>query len=608
MCGICGFNWEDKELVRKMSTLLSHRGPDGSGHYVNENVSFGHRRLSIIDLSNAGRQPMSNEDGTVWITFNGEIFNFLELRAELENKGHHFNSNTDTEVVIHGYEQWGDKVVEKLNGQFAFAVWDENKKQLFLARDRLGIKPLFYYWNGDKFIFASELKSILQSDFKKTVNHHSLNHYLTFGFTPSEYSIFNNIYKLKPGHTLTLKNQANAIIVKPYWDVSFKNRSKNGSNEKKKVISLTKKHLFESVEKRLIADVPVGAFLSGGIDSSAIVAAMKKCKDDLKTFSIGFDYKEFNETDDAKLIADKLNTDHYEKFFSAEDVFKLIPKLAYHYDDPLADYSMLPTYFVSQIARKHVAVCLGGDGGDELFGGYDWYTQFNILAKQKHFPSPARALIKNILEKQTKSHLTNRLSNLISKKEIPDYLLYGKLRALLNDKDLLRFGINKNVLNTYQQFFSWKNQFNNLMYSDLKLYLPEQILTKVDRASMAHSLEVRVPFLDHQFVDFAGTVPFNMKIRNQEKKYILKKSLKGILPKSTIYKKKRGFGVPLKNYFRKELKGFVEEKILNEKSEILQLDKKYLQKIIQTHQSKRRDYSHFLWLLIMLKEWEQKWI
>jgi asparagine synthase (glutamine-hydrolysing) len=602
MCGICGFNWEDKELVKKMSALLSHRGPDGSGYYVNDNVSFGHRRLSIIDISTAGKQPMSNEDGTIWITFNGEIFNFLELRAELENKGHNFNSYTDTEVIIHGYEQFGEKIVEKLNGQFAFAIWDENKNKLFLARDRLGIKPLFYYWNGSKFIFASELKSILEDDFSREINPHSLNHYLAFGFTPTGNSILKNIYKLKPGHILTLKN--GLLNIQPYWDVTFKNSSRNNITNKKRLCSSIRKHLDDSVKKRLIADVPVGAFLSGGIDSSAIVASMKKSKDDLKTFSIGFDHKEFNETDDAKLIAEKLNTDHYENFFSAEDVLKLIPKLAYHYDDPLADYSMLPTYFVSQIAKKHVTVCLGGDGGDELFGGYDWYTQFNILSKQKHFPQSARAVIKNILQKQTKSHLTNRISNLISKKEIPDHLLYGKLRALLNDKDLVHLGINKNVLNTYQQFFCWKNKFNNLMYSDLKLYLPEQILTKVDRASMAHSLEVRVPFLDHQFVDFAGTIPFNLKIKNQQKKYILKKSLKGILPNRTIYKKKRGFGVPLKYYFRKELKDYITEKLLKSKTG----NKDFIKKILNQHLNGRRDYSHLIWSYLMLEEWKKKWL
>lgn len=598
MCGICGFNWEDKELIRRMSSTLAHRGPDGDGCYLDKGISLGHRRLSIIDLSTAGKQPMCNEEGTIWITYNGEIYNFKELRRTLKQKGHQFKSNTDTEVVIHAYEEWREECLQHFNGMFAFCIYDQNKKHLFLARDRLGIKPLYYYWNNNKFIFASEIKAILQHQIVKKINKSAQDHYLTFGFTPLDHSILENIYKLKPGHFLIFKDDLPQI--KQYWDLSFNNNLKN----KNQIISLIKKNLANSVQKRLIADVPVGAFLSGGIDSSAIVATIKKYKEDLKTFSIGFEYQEFNETEDAKIIAQKLGTEHYENYFNAEDVIKLLPKLTYFYDDPLADYSMLPTYFVSQIAKKHVTVCLGGDGGDELFGGYDWYTQHRLLQTQRIFPKFIRSLAKKTIKAISQSHYSNRITDLINPTNNLSYHNYGKLRSLLNHSDLPLFNIDKDTINTYQEFFKWKKSFNNLMYSDLKLYLPEQILTKVDRASMAHSLEVRVPFLDHNFVEFSSRIPSQFKIRNFQKKYILKKAMENSLPKSTIYKKKKGFGVPLKQYFRKELKSYITENLL--KSRIK--NKEFTKKILSQHFSRRRDYSHLIWSSLILKEWEKKWI
>jgi len=516
----------------------------------------------------------------------------------LEKKGHRFKSDTDTEVIIHAYEEWGGGCLQYFNGMFAFAIWDAEKKELFLARDRLGIKPLYYYWDGQKFIFASELKAILQHGIDRKICKPASDHYLTFGFTPSGQSILENIYKLNPGHSLILKN--NNLQTRKYWDLSFRYPLKN----KKQTISLIKKNLDHSVKKRLIADVPVGAFLSGGIDSSAIVATIKKYKEDLKTFSIGFEYNEFNETKDARLIADELGTEHYEKYFTGQDVMKLIPKLIYHYDDPLADYSMLPTYFVSEIASKQVTGCLGGDVGDELFGGYDWYTQHQILQKQNLIPKFVRSLAKKGLQNLSQSHYTNRIADLINPQNNYGYHNYGKLRALLNYGDLSFMGVDQDTINTYRPFFKWKRNFNNLMYSDLKLYLPEQILTKVDRASMAHSLEVRVPFLDHQFVELSGQIPQQWKINNLQKKVILKKAMEGMLPKSTIYKKKRGFGVPLKQYFRKELKSYVIEKLLSNQVK----NKRFIKKILNQHFKSKRDYSHLIWSNLILEEWKERWL
>ena len=596
MCGICGFNWEDKKLLRQMTSALEHRGPDTFGLYTDKKVSIGHRRLSIIDLSDKGNEPMCNEDGTIWLTFNGEIYNFKELRSALIKNGHRFNSDTDAEVIIHAYEEYGNDCVKKFNGQFAFAIWNSKQKVLFLARDRLGIKPLYYYWDDTKFIFASELKAILQAPaVARNVDRHSLNHYLTYGFTPTKQTILKNIYKLQPGFHLTFSKR---LVIKRYWDVDFRQTETHSPNY---YTTNIKELLEEATKKRLVADVPVGAFLSGGIDSSAIVAMIKKHKDNLKTFSIGFDHDEFNEAPYAKKVSDKFGTDHHEKYFSAKDVQKLIPELAYYYDDPLADYSMLPTYFVSKIARKHVKVCLGGDGGDELFGGYDWHTQFNTLRLQRSLPAFARSAIKLPLNFIRDKHVRDRLQHLISNEKLSDSELYARLRSILNHTDLEKLNVT-GTYNAYKPYFKY-SKLNNVMHADLKLYLPEQILTKVDRASMAVSLETRVPFLDHDLVEFSAKIPPNIKIHRQIKKHILKKAMVGILPKEIINRKKQGFGVPIKHYFRNELKDFVQSEL----SEIPYVNQEFVQSILQKHLAGKRDYCHVIWSLLMLKEWTKQW-
>jgi asparagine synthase (glutamine-hydrolysing) len=599
MCGISGFNWEDKDLVRRMIKVLNHRGPDSNGLFVDRGVSFGHNRLSIIDLSSDGAQPMCNEEGDIWITFNGEIYNYLEIRSELVNLGHVFKSNTDTEVIVHGYEQWGVDVLSKLNGMFAFAIFDGRDKSLFLARDRLGIKPLHYYFSSGKFIFASEIKAILEcSEVERKVDLVSKNHYFTYGYTPTSRTMFDGIFKLEPGCFLVLKNDK--LVCKKYWD--FKYPAKATKFGFKKLRSRIREELDLSVKRRMVSDVGVGAFLSGGVDSSAIVASATKYKKDLKTFSIGFDYKEFNEAKYAKIVADKFGTDHYEKYFGAKDVLGLIDDLAYFYDDPLADYSVLPTYFVSKLARSHVTVCLGGDGGDESFGGYNWYWQNLVMRKQKVLPlALRRGVVKpvaNLVSSKVNSHFLKKVSSFIEGERLSDSQRYARLRSFLSVNDLKKFGIDKGVFNVFDKYFVNKSVKNNMMESDLKYYMPGEILTKVDRASMAVSLEVRVPFLDHEFIEFTSKINSNLKVKGLETKSILKKSLLGVLPKEILYRKKRGFGVPLKQYFRSGLKDYVSS----------ELDGFKMDSMIRDHVSKKKDYSHVMWSMLMYKKWKARWI
>ena len=609
MCGIVGFNWDDKNLVKSMSNLITHRGPDDSGFYTDKYISLGNRRLSIIDLSKKGKQPISNEDNTLSIVFNGEIYNFEELRNTLQKSGHKFKSDTDTEVIIHSYEEYGRKCVEKFNGMFAFAIWDSKKKELFLARDRLGIKPLFYYMKDKKFIFASEIKSILKSRIKAIIDHKSLYFYLTFGYTPSNKSIFKNIYKLEAGCTLLFKNNSK-LDIERYWNIDF---SKQIDKNEDYFIKKLRENLDLSVKRRLIADVPVGAFLSGGIDSSAIVAYIKKYKDDLKTFSIGFDYEQYDESRYAKIASDKFQTDHYEHSFCAEDVIKLIPKLIKHYDEPFGDPSMVPTYLVSKIARKHVTVSLSGDGGDESFLGYDRYKQYKIINYQNHLPK--------IILKSTINPSINSLSNLTGNpwlqkirryfefNALRDYQQYSELRSSFSaDTRKSLFSENYNLYDYYKKFFVYENYLKNISNTDINTYLADDILTKLDRSSMFVSLEGRVPFLDHTFVEFSSTIPMNLKLRGMEPKYIFKKSLIGVIPKSIIYRKKQGFTFPLEIYLRKELKSLIKDNLLK-RSELHKYVNKYIiNKLLSLHYSKEKDYTNGLWTIFILKIWLDKYM
>lgn len=606
MCGIVGFSWEDEKTVRSLTALLHHRGPEQEGFHVADGVSIGHKRLCIIDLSDKGRQPLYNEDNTVCIIYNGEIFNFESLRQTLESHGHLFRSKTDTEVLVHGYEQWGTELLGKINGQFAFCIFDKKNNIFFLARDRLGIKPLYYYHDDKKFIFGSELKVFLRSDIKKHISKKALDYYLLFGNTPSGQSILENVKKVLPGsyiiYDLTTKRIKQCAR---FWTLSFQeNTSISEDQAKEQIVN----HLDQSVKMQLISDVPLGAFLSGGVDSSIIVALMRKYVKDLNTFSIKFDRSGYNESKYAKIVSDMFNTEHHEIEFNAESVRDLISDLPYYYDEPFADPSMIPTCLVSRVAKKHVTVSLSGTGGDELFGGYPRYIQLTLLKKLNHLPLVPKHIL-NLTVRAVNIFLgsdkLNKLQSFLGPAE-DLWRLYLKLFSYMFRHKRERIP-NLDDFNYLKQHFKYTDDVTNALNFDTNEYLPECLLTKEDRASMAVSLEVRVPFLDHTLVEFAATLPSRMKINGLDKKHILKKAFSGILPHTILYRRKQGFGVPLVHYFRDELRDFAYKELFGPQP-LDYYDKNFLNNLWQKHQKGHADYSRLFWSIIMFNLWFRKWM
>ena len=606
MCGILGFNWEDEKKVRSLAELLQHRGPEQEGFHVKDGISIGHKRLKIIDLSEKGRQPMYNEDGSVCVTFNGEIFNFPEIKESLEKQGHVFISHTDTEVLVHGYEQWGTDMLERLNGQFAFCIFDKKQKLFFLARDRFGIKPLFYYCDDKKFIFGSELKVFLRSDIEKRINQHAMDYYMLFGNTPFDRSILEGVKKLEPGCFLVYDLSARKIKEnRHYWTLSFANQLDCDETEIEKQIV---ERLDRAVKMQLISDVPLGAFLSGGLDSSILVSIMSKYVKNLNTFSIRFDRSDFNESHYAKIVSDKFGTNHFEIDFNANNVRELITELPYYYDDPFGDPSMIPTCLVSRVARQHVTVSLSGTGGDELFGGYGHYNDYVLLRTLNNLPMP----VKRFLDYSTV------LANLLFRKE-----KFNKLRGFLGEKEdrtTLYLRLFSYMFRTkdepssklaaykyLEKHFVYPDDINNAMNYDLNEYLPDDLLVKEDCASMAVTLEARVPFLDHTLAEFAARIPPRLKIKMGQKKYILKKAFSEVLPYEILHRRKQGFSVPLIHYFRNELKDFAYNEIFG--FDLLDYyDKDTLKIYWNRHQQGQGDYYRIFWSIMMFNMWFKKWM
>jgi len=609
MCGICGIVYSDREqmvernTLKKMCDMITHRGPDDEGFYINQHVGLGMRRLSIIDLS-TGKQPISNEDGQIWIVFNGEIYNHKEIRAELENKGHQFKTKTDTEAIVHAYEEYGDSCVQKLNGMFAFAIWDNRNHTLFLARDRIGIKPLYYLFDKNRLIFGSELKSILRAgDIPKRIDLQALDHFLTFEFIPAPLSIFQDIKKLPPGHTLKLKN--NEIRICSYWDVELKSNGKEPAQVKRNLREL----LQDAVKVRLMSDVPLGAFLSGGVDSSIIVALMAQVMEEpVKTFSIGFEDSTYNELKYARMIAEKFNTEHHE-FIIKPDAVELADNLLKYLDEPFGDFSIFPTYLVSKMARDYVTVVLSGDGGDELFAGYDTYIADKIANLTKFLdmipPSPK------------KKGLINRAKRFVEGMKLPEDLHHTRWMIFLQqaEKELL---YDRDVKSGVQEFDPFKfersyfanaayhqhDDINKQMYVDLKMYLVDNILVKVDRMSMATSLEARVPFLDHRFVEFSATVPGDYKMQGMKTKVILKQAMEELLPNEILYRGKEGFSIPIKNWLKKELKPLMMDTLASDKIKREGFfNSNYIDKLVSEHLKGTENHSHRLWALIIFGRW-----
>ncbi len=641
MCGITGIINQngkavDRELLKNMADVLEHRGPDDEGFYINSsdfplenlkwkqshgkgNVGLGHRRLSIIDLS-TGHQPMQNEDNSIWISFNGEIYNFIDLKKELIGKGHIFRTNSDTEAIVHAYEEWGEDCVKHLRGMFAFAIWDENRQTLFLARDRLGIKPLYYYSDQSKFIFGSEIKALLQHpDMKREIQPEALYDYLCFLYVPAPGSIFKGIYKLLPGHTLMVKE--GRLADKEYWDLSFAENTRIPEKEWcEKIIE----KLRESVDIRLISDVPLGAFLSGGVDSSAVVALMSSLKTEpVQTSSIGFGEEKFNELPYAREIAKAYNTDHHEMIVSP-DAAGILEQLTWYFDEPFSDSSAIPTYYVSQVARQKVTVALSGDGGDENFAGYRRYY-FDRLENQLRaiFPSAFRrdaiGALARIYPKADWLPQFFRAKTLLTNLSLDPVEGYYNSMSWFQafKKDILSPDMRKelsgyNPISHYHKYYDniqTSDPLSKIQYLDIKTYLTDDILTKVDRASMAHALEIRVPVLDHEFMELVATIPSNLKLKGKNGKHIFKKALEPTLPENCLHRKKMGFSIPLSQWLRNELKPVFEDKVLSGNGFALNyLNKDTVEGLWKRHLGGRSDYGFELWSILFLEEWGRRWV
>lgn len=626
MCGITGIFYPHQsetpslDQLQRMTSVLVHRGPDAGDHYVNGPVGLGHRRLKIIDLE-GGKQPLFNEDGSKVIVFNGEIYNFQDLRQILLTKGHRFETHSDTEVILHAYEEYGETCVNHLRGMFAFAIWDGEKQQLFLARDRVGIKPLYYYWDGRKFLFASEIKAILQdSQVRREIDPCALDDYLTYLYIPAPKTIFKNIRKLRPGHTLTVSHHG--LKEQEYWDLNF--APKNNLSETDYAAGLLEK-LRESVAIHMMSEVPLGAFLSGGIDSSAVVGLMAGLMNQpVNTASIGFRESGFDELPYARRVAAQFHTCAYEKIVETNAAM-ILDDLVWHFDEPFADSSMVPTYYVSQVARERVTVCLSGDGGDENFAGYRRY-RFDVLENR------IRALLPCSLRRpvfgtlgwaypkadwlpqifRAKTLLTN-LS--LSPEEGYFHSLSWfspKMKSHLYRESLkkdLREYASLSVMQTYFDRSQGWDPLSRIQYVDIKTYLVDDILTKVDRASMAHSLEVRVPLLDHEVMEYAASIPSRYKLHNGDGKYVLKHALKDLLPSEVMNRRKMGFSIPLAQWFRAGLKATFEERVFAQDAFIGELfDLSPIHQWWAQHQRGTRDYAYYLWALLVLEGWGRKFI
>ncbi|MBF0327719.1 MAG: asparagine synthase (glutamine-hydrolyzing) [Nitrospirae bacterium] len=626
MCGICGkINLDgqpvSERLIKSMNSAIVHRGPDDEGGVIKGPVGLGHRRLSIIDLSDSARQPMCNEDGTIWIVFNGEIYNFQELSRDLLSKGHEFRTKSDTEAIIHLYEEYGAECLKYLRGMFAFAIFDEKRDELFLARDRVGKKPLYYYHTDKTFIFASEIKAILQDNsIQRTPDLEGINHYLTYLYVPSPWSAFKGIKKLPPAHYMILKD--GKIKTERYWKLSYLPKHQiSFESLKKEIIN----RLREAVKIRLISDVPLGAFLSGGVDSSAIVALMSQLmREPVKTFSIGFKEEAYNELRYARMVAERFKTDHTE-FMVEPKAVDLLPKLVWHYNEPYADVSAIPTYYVSKLAREHVTVILNGDGGDENFAGYGRYVANEYSALMHRFLPAALVnmtlpLLNNIPHGHHPRGFIWRLKRFLKEYVKPSEVRNGhwisqfttEMKSELCTDDFIESVFHADsldlLLDKYKEAEA-ETFLDKTLYADVAMYLPEDLLVKVDIASMANSLECRSPFLDQEFMEFAAMIPSEYKLKGRSTKHILKESLRGILPDEVMFREKMGFGVPLDYWFRNELKDMAYDTLLGRQCvERGYFHKEYIQRILDEHVSGKWNWQNHIWSLLMLELWHQTFI
>ena len=625
MCGITGFVRNDgkpvdEALLARMNEAIRHRGPDEDGFYVNGSVGLAMRRLAIIDLK-GGQQPIHNHDRTAWIVFNGEIYNYLELREKLEKLGHTFYTNSDTEAIVHAYDQYGADCPKHLRGMFAFAIWNERDQELFLARDRVGKKPLLYSLVNGQLIFASEFSALLlHPDVSREIEPEALDYYLSFMCIPAPLTAYRAIRKLEPGHWLRWRK--GEIEIQRYWQPDFTKKlviSEEEAGER------TVEVLRDAVRVRLMSEVPLGAFLSGGIDSSAVVALMaQESSEPVKTFSIGFDEQDFNELHHARRIAEHVGADHRE-FIVRPDAVEVLPTLVEHYGEPYADSSAVPTYYVAKETRKHVTVALNGDGGDESFAGYQRYAAMELSEKYRRVPSFLREsviketvnLIPTSPKRRSMARSVQRMLHAVSRSRVDRYAYWV---SVFNDETKKPLYSNffreqtlqadaAGLLGTWFKRANGIGIVDTMLLTDQMTYLPNDLLVKVDIATMAVSLEARSPFLDHHVIEFAASLPQNLKVRRLTTKYLLKKVLRKLLPSENLNRRKMGFGVPIGHWFRGKMQPFLREVILSDKALRRGLfQPENVRQLVELHTRGERDYSHQLWTLLMLELWFNRFI
>jgi asparagine synthase (glutamine-hydrolysing) len=630
MCGIYGYvtsgGTVDAGILQAMGDCLKHRGPDDSGEVVRNvgrfSVGLGHKRLSIIDLSIGGRQPIANEDETIWITFNGEIYNFKELRDELKKNGHRFKSRTDTEVIVHLYEELGTACLNRLNGMFAFALWDERKKTLFLARDRMGKKPLHYCLRKNQLIFASEIKALLRHPaVDRRLSFKSLDKYLSYEYIPAPESIFSSVKKLEPGHYLLYRNDE--AVSAQYWDIPLEDYPIADSTEAQYTEEL-RELLDQAVRRRLVADVPVGLFVSGGLDSGLVAALASRAKGQLECFSVGFDERSFDESRYAVEVAQSLGLKHHLRTFRDHDMLRMVEKLPEIIDEPLADPSIVPLYLLSEFTSQNTKVVLSGDGGDEIFAGYQTFQAHKLVTYYDVLPRFTKAALHAMVSRLPVSHgylspdfkLKQFLKGVGVSSEVRFFLWRGAFTN--SDKvNLLHPDLRAELHghNTYDDIYRYvkesglTKELERILYLSMKLYLQDNNLVTVDRASMANGLEVRSPLLDKEVVEFVCRLPMEYKLNGFKTKYLLKKAAEGLLPRRIIYRQKKGFGIPLAKWLTGQLKGFMLDYLGQERIERQGIfNYPYVKQLIDEQLARKKDNREPLWTLLIFQAWYEKYI
>ena len=627
MCGIAG-RWNylsgapvDPGVLRQMCELIAHRGPDGWGTHCDGPLGLGHRRLAIIDLSDAANQPMSSDDGQAWIVFNGEIYNFQGLRAELEGRGHRFRTHSDTEVLLRGYQEYGTGIIGRLRGMFAFALWDARARRLVIARDRVGKKPLHYRVDRDGIAFASEPKAFLaEAGFHPEADDAAILHYLTYQHVPSPLSAFRGVHKLPPGHMLVV--EGDRVTTQRYWTLAYEPKL---DIDEPTAIDEILARLREAVRLRMISDVPLGAFLSGGIDSSIVVALMRElASGPVRTFSIGFGDARYNELPHARAIAGHLGTEHHE-FVVTPDAIEVLPRLVWHYNEPYSDSSALPTWYLAEMTRRHVTVALNGDGGDESFGGYQRYLANQAATRfARHAPrfvqrglASLGPLVRYRARPNTPRYRAGRVLEVFA--ETPDdryarfmVCFHPDWHDALLTRDFAARVAHADAWQFHREAFASStttNLVDRMLDYDVRTYLPEDLLVKVDIATMAHSLEGRSPLLDHEVMEYAARLPPAMKLQGTTLKHLLKQVAYRLLPRTLLDRPKMGFGVPLDAWFRGALHDFARDHLLSSRARTRGIvEPAYVERLLDEHRSGRRPWHYQIWNLLVLELWHEAFI